>query len=242
MPKPIILAHRGSSAYAPENTMDAFALAIEQGADGIELDVHLTADGQVVVCHDDTIHRMSEGSGVVEELTYAQLRQHNFSTGLPGYDTPTYAPLLSEVLTLFEPTEMIINIEIKSSPTSYPQLEEKTVALVLASSMASRILYSSFNHDSMVYVKSIDPAAQVALLYAERLTRAWEYAHMIGCDALHPHFRSISQEMVSASQAAGVDVNVWTVDGPEDITTMINMGVHGIITNKPDVALDLRAK
>lgn len=114
-----IWAHRGASAHAPENTLPAFELAVEQGADGVELDVHLTADGHLVVTHDETIDRCSDGTGAIASLTLEQLRAFDFSAGWEGF-AGTRIPTLREVYELLHPTDLTINVELKNTFAPYP--------------------------------------------------------------------------------------------------------------------------
>ena len=135
MKQPKIFAHRGASSYAPETTLPAFALAASQGADGIELDVHLTRDGQLVVIHDETLERTTNGSGWVKDHTLAQLQQLRADNHMPGFADASI-PTLEQVLELVKPTGMLVNIELKTSLIWYEGLEEKPVELVRA--VASR--------------------------------------------------------------------------------------------------------
>ncbi len=140
-----IFAHRGASAYAPENTVEAFALAMEQGADGIELDVQMTKDGQVVVIHDETIDRVSDGTGAVRDYTLEELKKFHFSNHMENYENAAI-PTLKEVLDLIKSSNMLLNIELKTGIYWYPNLEEKTMELVKEAGMEDRVIYSSFNH------------------------------------------------------------------------------------------------
>ena len=150
-----IFAHRGASAYAPENTMEAFHLAAKQGADGIELDVHVTKDGEVVVTHDEKIDRVSNGSGFVKDMTLRELKRLSFHNHMESY-VGAGIPTLREVLEFVKTTTMAVNIELKTGLYWYPNIEEKTVALVHELGMQDRIIYSSFNHHSIAKLKEID--------------------------------------------------------------------------------------
>ena len=143
-----VFAHRGASGYAPENTLEAFALAGEQGAQGIELDVQLTKDGEVVVIHDETIDRVSTGKGAVRDYTLEELRRFSFHNHKKEYEG-VQIPTLREVLEQVKPGGMEVNIELKTGIYWYPGLEEKTVELVKAAGMENRVIYSSFNHYSV---------------------------------------------------------------------------------------------
>ena len=236
-----IFAHRGASGYAPENTLEAFELAAKQGAHGIELDVHLSADGELVVTHDETIQRVSDGSGHVKEMTVEQLRRYNFAKGHPVYPMATI-PTLREVFALVKPTQMEINIEIKNSVVDYPGIEQKCLALADEMGMSERILYSSFHHDSMARLKQMAPSARCGLLYVT-MKNAWEVARRLNATALHPHFSALRDpELCRQAHALGLMVNVWTVDRASDIEKAFLAGADIVITNYPDRGLStLRA-
>ena len=141
MPVVSIFAHRGASDAAPENTLPAFARAVEQGADGIELDVHLSRDGELVVIHDETLDRTTDGAGWVKDRTLAELRALRADNGLPGF-AEARIPTLREVLDLLRPTDLLLNIELKTSLVWYEGIEAKTLALVAESIPPSTITAS----------------------------------------------------------------------------------------------------
>ena len=140
-----VWAHRGASAYAPENTLEAFLLAAEQGADGVELDVQLTKDGEMVVVHDEEIDRVSDGSGFVKDYTLAELKILNFNKTHPEYQD-VKIPTLREVYEALKPTGMTINVELKTGIFWYKDLEKKVLELTKEMEMEDRVIYSSFNH------------------------------------------------------------------------------------------------
>ena len=161
--QPKIFAHRGASRYAPENTLPAFALAAEQGADGVELDVHLTRDDQLVVIHDETLERTTDGAGWVKDCTLAQLQALSAANGMDGF-AGTRVPTLRQVLEQLRPTGLLVNIELKTSVIWYAGIEQKTLELVRDLGMADRVIYSSFNHYSIQQVRARDPSARTAYL------------------------------------------------------------------------------
>lgn len=236
-----IQAHRGASAYCPENTLEAFSLAIAGGADAIELDVHLTKDNEIVVAHDSRLERVSDGNGFINDLTLNELKSLNFNKLFP--DSPVCRmPTLAEVFALIQPSALSINIELKTTERLYPQLPEKLVALARDYSMQERIIYSSFNHYSLQQVQQIDPTVKIGLLYELGMVDPWVYANYVHAYAIHPHYFVIAAlpETVRRCHENGVMVNVWTVDDPRAITQMLQCGVDGIISNKPDIAVKCR--
>ncbi len=230
----MVLAHRGASGEAPENTLEAFDLAVKQGAHGVELDVHISRDGQIIVAHDETIDRVSNGSGRIADMTLGELKRYNYNKTRPACKTGTL-PTLEEVFALLKPTGMHINVELKNSVIDYPDLEKKCIGLAARMGMTDRVLYSSFNHYSLLRVKAVDPAIRCGMLYGTVLIAPWTYAKTHGMDALHPHFPALAvdADLVKKSHELGVLVNPWTVNEEADIRGMFEAGADYVITNYP---------
>lgn len=236
-----IQAHRGASAYKPENTLEAFSLAIEQKADGLELDVHLTKDGHIVVAHDARLERVSNGTGLINHYTLEELKRLNFNKLFP--DAPECRiPTLQEVYDLVRDSAITVNVELKTTELLYPELPEKLVRLERECGMGERVLYSSFNHYSLMAIRAMHPAAKIGLLYELGMVDPWVYANYVGAAAIHPHYFVIAAlpETVAKCHENGILVNVWTVDDAQAIGLMLKCGVDAIITNKPDVAVACR--
>lgn len=238
-----IFAHRGASGYAPENTLEAFELAVKMGAAGVELDAHLTRDGEIVVAHDETIDRCSDGSGLIMDYTLAELKKFRFNKTHPEYEKATI-PTLEEVFDLLGPAGLSINVELKNSYIDYPGLEQKVIDLAARKGMLDRIVFSSFNHYSMLRVKAIDPKLYCGLLYEATLIKPWEYAKSLGMDALHPHFSEVLVPGGECAEAhkAGIEINTWTVNEEADIREVVRAGADRIISNFPDRALRILAE
>lgn len=237
--KPQIWAHRGASAYAPENTLASFKKAIEMHADGVELDVQLTKDGQLVVIHDERIDRVSNGSGFVADFTLPELRAFNFNKTYPQCahaDIPT----LKEVLALLQPTELTVNIELKTGINFYPGIEEKTVRLVREMNMSDRVIYSAFNHESVRKVLKIDPTAKTGFLYCDGTLDMVQYAKNHGAQALHPATYLVKiPGFVEACKESAIKLHVWTANDRDAIGKLVQLGIDAIITNYPDVAYEV---
>ena len=235
-----IFAHRGASAYAPENTVEAFALAMEQGADGIELDVQMTKDGQVVVIHDEIIDRVSDGTGAVRDYTLEELKKFHFSNHMENYENAVI-PTLNEVLDLIKPSNMLLNIELKTGIYWYSNLEEKTMELVKEAGMEDRVIYSSFNHYSIKKILELDSHAECAFLYSDVILNVDKYAKNAGVCGLHPAVYHLKMaEFLKEYQESGLKVRVWTVNKKEDMERFIKADLEAVITNYPDKALEIR--
>ena len=235
-----ICAHRGASGYAPENTLEAFELAVQQGAHGVELDVQLTRDKEIIVVHDERIDRVSDGIGAVTDLTLAEIKRHVFNRTHPQYEGAR-APTLREVYELLKPTGLYVNVELKNSANPYPGMEEKCLELAAQMGMEDRVVYSSFQHNSMMRVKELNAQATCGLLYACVMVRSWEYAAALGADALHPLYTELlfNPDECAQAHAKGIQVNVWTVNDERNMRMCLEAGADMLITNFPDRALDL---
>ena len=235
----IIMAHRGYSSKAPENTMPAFELAMEAGSGGIELDVHLTKDGEVVVIHDDVLNRTTNGKGQVEEFTMAELKELDAGSWFSPDFKGTKLPTLREVLELISQHNVLLNVETKTA-LGFEQLNEKLAPLLDEYAMWEKTIISSFNHYALVHIKTIRPQARTGILYNCALVNPWVYAKSIGASALHAYHRTVIPELVQAAQQNGMMVNVWTVDEAVDIERVTLAKVDSIITNVPGRAQSLQ--
>ncbi len=237
-----VWAHRGASAYAPENTLSAFILSAKLGADGIELDVHLTKDGEIVVCHDARINRTSDGDGVIEEMTLAELKQYSFgysdAFGKRFYDEKIAT--LAEVYEAILPTDLVINVELKRTN---PGIVDKVLELEAKYNARSRVLYSSFVIEYLEELKEKSPESFVAPLYGDDP----EYLRLganLSASALHPAFAPVlaDPDYVANCHAAGLRVHPYTPNSKEDLKALMDAGVDAVITNYPDRAIDIRTQ
>lgn len=237
--KPLVWAHRGASGYAPENTLAAFQKAVDLGADRVELDIQLTKDDQIVVIHDETIDRTSDGKGWVKDYTLEELRAFNYNRTKPEYkhaDIPT----MREVFELLKPTGLFINIEIKTGMVFYEKIEEKILALAKEMGMEDRVCYSSFNHYTVTRIHELKPDAEVGFLYADGPIDMPSYGVKHGVNALHPALYNLQYDgFVKECKEKGLKLNVWTVNERPYMEMCCQYGVDAIITNYPDIAKEV---
>jgi len=227
-----IWGHRGTYHHAPENTIYSFKKAIEFGADGVEFDVQLTKDGEVVVIHDERIDRVSNGTGLVKDYTLSELKTINFNKR--GISEPYFMeiPTLDEVLQLLTTSSFTINIELKTGIVYYEGIEQKTVDIVNKYGLAGRVLYSSFNHYSIRNVKGYDPSANTALLCGGGIIVTGEQCEKVGAVALHPGIHQIRYPgLIEDSHKRGIKIHVWTVESKEDFNYAKDHGVDAVIVN-----------
>ena len=228
-------AHRGFSKNYPENTMLAFEQALKAGCEGIELDVQLTKDGHLVIIHDETIDRTSDQSGRVCDLTLEELRRADFSYRYRKTAGFQPIPTLSEYFELVRDRDIITNIEMKNNIYEYPGLEETVLKKIRKYRLEDKVIISSFNHWSVVKMKSLAPEIVCAFLSDKRIPLPGNYVHVCGSEAYHPQFRLLKKEELADLRKYDVRINVWTVNRRSDILRMIALGVDGIISNDTEL-------
>ncbi|MCZ8523126.1 MULTISPECIES: glycerophosphodiester phosphodiesterase [Paenibacillus] len=230
--RPLVIGHRGAAGEAPENTLASFGLAVKQGADAVELDVHLSADGELIVCHDATVNRTTDGAGVIAEMTTDQLRRLDAGR---WYDE-TYAgeglPTLEEVFVQV-PAWVMINVEIKC-PYS-PRLQQRLLELLKQYGRLDSTVVSSFNHKILRLLQEAEPALKIGLLYDANLVHHRGLAEGSGMKvySLHPHHLLIDPEDVADAAAHGLKVYPFTVNDEVQMHRAIRAGMSGIITDYP---------
>jgi len=236
-----IFAHRGASEYAPENTLEAFQTAVNMKADGVELDVQKSRDGELVVAHDERLERVSDGTGFLADKTLKELKSLHFNRTMPGFGD-CRIPTLKEVFDLLRGTGLMINIELKNSLIAYPGMEEEVIALAAKEFSLDRIIFSSFSHASMVRVKETDRSLICGLLYSASMVRPWEYAKALGMDAIHPDFSEVITPggNCEAAHREGILVHTWTVNDEAYMDRVLEEGADILITNRPDTAAERR--
>lgn len=244
LPRPVIFAHRGASAYAPENTLAAFELALAQNADGIELDVKLSADGQAVVIHDLTVDRTTGAHGRVKDLSFSELRSLDagayFSENFRGEKIPS----LEEVFEVVG-KRTFINIELTNYGTPRDVLVETVCMLVKKFGLQERVLFSSFLASNLSKARAYLPEVPGGLLAINGFLGAW--ARSFGFNfgryqALHPYLKDVSLQQVRRVHRLNRRIHVWTVNAADDMRRLFHWGVDGIFTDDPKLAVQIRSE
>lgn len=231
-----VIAHRGYSGKYPENTMLAFRKAEEAGADEIELDVQLTKDKTVVVIHDEKIDRTTDGTGLVKDYTYEELKKFNAAVLFPNVTDFQSIPTFEEYCAWVATTALTTNIEIKTGRFYYEDIEKKTVEIVRRYGLEKKVMFSSFNHMSLIKIKELLPEAECgALLSDAGMGNAGYYCHSYGFECYHPGFAGITDQIVADCRKYGIKMNVWTVNSMDQLEKLEEWGCNGVITNYPQV-------
>lgn len=232
---PLVIAHRGACRYAPENTLAAFRLAADQGAPAIELDAKLSADGVVVVIHDATVDRTTNGRGAVSSLSHSRLK----SLDAGGFFGPQFAgepiPTLEEVFDAVG-RRLLINVELTNYASPADRLVEKVVELVRSFHLEERVLFSSFQPVNLFTARRLIPEVPRAILALPGRKGWWARSFLmrsIAPQAVNPYFTDVSPAFVERQHASDRKVNVWTVNDPADLERLIACGVDGLITDDP---------
>ncbi|MEZ4865883.1 MAG: glycerophosphodiester phosphodiesterase family protein [Caldilineaceae bacterium] len=236
MPRPQIFAHRGAKAVAPENTLPAFQRALEMGVDGIELDVHCSKDGKLVVIHDESLERTTTGHGKVSDYTAAELARVDagspFSPQFAGVGIPT----LDQVFDLVG-NRCLVNVEIKTDDPLGGNQAEPLLALIQARKLYDQVIVSSFSPEALIQVRWLDPKVQLGLLYylplPPYLRHAW-FTPILRPDALHPAYKLVDEALMAWAREVGCPVNVWTVNDVTEAQRLAAIGVNVIMSDVPD--------
>ncbi len=238
-PRPILFAHRGDLVHAPENTLPAFQQAIQKGADGVELDVKLTLDGHVIVIHDSTVDRTTDGKGHVSSFTLEAIRKLDAGKWFDEKFSGTQVPLLEEVFETVGKDKMI-NIELKYYPTERKDLVIKVCELIKRHNNQSQILFSSFFPFNLKIAAQTLPEIPRGLLAMPGFLGLWSrsFGFMFGeYQSLHSHISSASREQMQRAHRINRRVHVWTANTPEDVIRLKEWGADGIFTDDPQMAV-----
>lgn len=229
-----IFAHRGASGNYPENTISAFKEAARLPVFGIEFDVHMTADYELVVIHDESIDRTSDGTGYVKDLSLAELKNHDFGSWFSSEFQGETIPTLAEVLDVFDSTNHKLNIELKSDIFPYDGMVGKVLNMITERQMDSRIIISSFDHSAIHSVKRLKPQIETAALFMEVLVHPLDYLRKIPADALHILFPAAVRSSIAEVISSGMPVRTFTVNDETYAMMLKQAGVQAIFTDFPE--------
>lgn len=242
--RPTIFAHRGSSIYAPENTLAAFKLALDQHANGIELDAKLSADSQVVVMHDDTVDRTTNGTGRVKSLTLSDLKRLDAGSKFdPKFHTERI-PTLADVFETFG-GQIFINVELTNYSSPADDLPDKVISLVNDIGLEASVLLSSFNIFALIRARHLLPKIPLGLLSFSGTANALLRSRLVRFGpllALHPAMMDVSPQLIQAAHRKSCRVYVYTVNQPDDMQRLFTHGVDGIFTDDPLMAQKVLAE
>lgn len=221
-----VTGHRGAAGLEPENTLRSIRKAIELGVDRVEIDVHLTKDGEIVVIHDEKVDRTTDGHGYVRELTFKDLRKLDAGKG-------ERIPTLREVLNLTM-GRAILQVELKGEGTAEP-----VVRLIEKMGAENWVVVTSFHPEMLKRVRELDPTISTGLLMFKPENDPCQKALEVGAKGIHINFRYVDKKLVEDAHRRGLKVCVWNPDTKEDMAKMIELGVDVIGSNRPDILINL---
>ncbi len=238
--QPANISHRGGRHWAPENTLVAFKMSLDIGVDGLELDVQRCATGELVVIHDELVNRTTNGVGLVQDITYDELKRLDAGSfwheeyedaGKVNFKGESI-PLLKDVLDLVD-GRAFVNVELKNTPIQYPGIEDELIDLLSDYGHRDKIIVSSFDHKLMYSLKEKNSGLAIALLADALFVNVVDLAKQIGADYWHPCFGSLRKEAVEEAHAAGLKVNAWTINTAREWAMAIDWELDGVITDAP---------
>lgn len=244
--QPIIVANRGAMGYAPENTISAFKMAIELGADALELDLRQTKDGVLVALHDASVDKTTNGKGSVNNFHFKDLQTLDAGSWFDKKFSGEKIPSLQEVINVLNDSTILI-IELKEGDETYPGIEERVVSLVKENEIESRTILKSFDPNVLRRLREIEPNIPLCYVYALRIPwlgmiidRGITFGSIYNIDAeyLQPHRFFLSDSFVKDAQSKGFKIISWGVNSSEAIIESLDYGVDGIETDYPDLVLE----
>jgi glycerophosphoryl diester phosphodiesterase len=241
--RPVIFAHRGSSAHAPENTLAAFRLAVEQNATVVELDAKLSADGQVVVIHDDTVDRTTDGTGGVGSMTLSELKRLDAGIKFSPEFKTERIPTLAEV---FEAVgdQIVVNVEMKNVTSPIDDLPDKVVSLIQAYGLEKKVILSSFNPIALIRARYRLPEVPMGYLTITGFAKMVLLSGLVRFGpylALHPAAEDVTPELIQSAHRMSCRIHAYKVFQPDQMQRLFKLGVDGIFTDDPPLAQQMLA-
>ena len=221
-----VVGHRGAAAVQSENTLDGFRYAIDIGCDYVETDVHLSKDGHLVIIHDDTVDRTTDGSGSVAGMTLAELRALDAGQG-------RQIPLLQEVLDVVR-GKVILLCELKG-----PYTPDPVARAVMANGMVEQSIFTSFHMGRLARIKQIDERLQIGATFGDPPPDALEQVMALGATTVGIHHAKMTENFVVRARQLGLNLRAWNPDSEEEIQRMIDLQPTGISSNRPDRVLEI---
>jgi len=221
-----VIGHRGVAGLEPENTLRSIEKAIDLGVDQVEIDVRMTRDGQLVVIHDETVDRTTDGRGYVKDLTFSELRRLDAGKG-------ERIPTLEEILR-FTQGKVILQIELKAREATDP-----TVHLIEGLKAQNDVIITSFVHELLERVHELNPNLRTGALFYDVQGDICQRALDVHSEAIHVYYRNIDRKMVEEAHRKRLKVEAWNPDDMEDMKRIIDLGVDAVSTNRPDILLNL---
>lgn len=235
-----IIAHRGSRGNRPENTLEAFQEALKVSSDGIELDVHLSKDGQVVVIHDETVDRTTSGKGYVKDMTLKQLKELDAGSWFDPKYSNARIPTLQEVLDLLAENHFsgVLNVELKTDVFQYSAIEEKVLALAEPYLAQFSVIYSSFHYETLKKIKELRQDSKIALLFSKKGKQRLDLGEGIAVEGWHPKFSILRS--LPPFEKSKIPLRVWTVNRKVEMQVCLRKNIDSMITDYPERALQMR--
>lgn len=231
-----IFGHRGAKGYYPENSLLSFEKAIDMGVDGLELDVHYTKDGVLVVFHDFELNRMTDLDGMIFEKTWSELssvklKHETYEAGIPTLEM-VLELIVSKQKELNKTIEL--NVEFKAGSDLYKGIEQATVALCLQYLSKEQLIFSSFDHFALLAIKAVDKTLRTGVLTTAAMVEPWAYVQKLGADFYHPYYLTLTPQVLQSYGQAQLQINTYTVNDLNLAKQLKAAGVYGIITDIPD--------
>jgi len=257
MKKPLIIAHRGASALAPENTLAAFKKAIDDGAEGIEFDVRLSKDGAVVVFHDATLGRVSDRKNLVSSLSAEELQKIDvgswFNKRRPNDRAEDFSgekiPTLRQLLEFLKDFKGLLYIELKCRESEVGKLVKAVCEIISGSPLLPNIIVKSFQLETIPQIRRDCPKVKTAALFAPKIMtilrkekRLVNIAHDLGAEMVSVHFSLATRKLMKKAAKKNLSVTIWTADNPRWVKRAFDLGLFAVITNNPAALLAKRAE
>ncbi|GAQ16941.1 glycerophosphoryl diester phosphodiesterase [Oceanobacillus picturae] len=236
-----VFAHRGSSGTCPENTLSAYKEAVEGGSDGIEIDVQYTKDNELVVIHDNTVNRTTNGKGLVKDYTLKELKMLDAGCWFSEQFALERIPTIEEVLAFVKEKEgLLLNIELKNVVIHHEGIEERVIKLVRDYSLSNRVIFSSFNHISLHRISKLAPEIECAVITLDKQFKPWDYLASVGAAGWHPQWSKIDQHIINEMKKRNHPVRVYTINKVDQMEAFLTNDIEAIMTDYPGKAVQIR--